>query len=223
MEVLRQLAAAISGTLAVAAITTASAGAATGKPTVPPQRVAPGQQTLTTTTEGGATVLPTTRTIPHWWGSTLDPNDGITYGYNMVGADPHSCSGIACDVTVQVDITPIVLHLDGMTFSGTDVLPAVLASPVFSLNDYGSTPYASQGDYFTGGVRGPGGTLSQGDAGNLLQLEDATMRAQFDDVGGSPYHLRLQPNVLPAVNVDVPLGMGTLLESAQGVIYAGVQ
>ncbi len=157
MEVLRQLAAAISGTLAVAAITTASAGAATGKPTVPPQRVAPGQQTLTTTTEGGATVLPTTRTIPHWWGSTLDPNDGITYGYNMVGADPHSCSGIACDVTVQVDITPIVLHLDGMTFSGTDVLPAVLASPVFSLNDYGSTPYASQGDYFTGGVRGPGG------------------------------------------------------------------
>ena len=29
-----------------------------------------------TTTVGGAKVLPTTRTVPHWWGSTLDPHNG---------------------------------------------------------------------------------------------------------------------------------------------------
>ena len=38
---------------------------------------------LQTTTIGGAQVLPTTRTVPHWFGSTLDPNNGVTYGYNM--------------------------------------------------------------------------------------------------------------------------------------------
>ena len=47
-----------------------------------------------TTTIGGANVLPTTRTVAHWWGSTLDPNNGVTYGYNMVGADPNNCSGL---------------------------------------------------------------------------------------------------------------------------------
>ena len=56
------------------------------------------------TTIGGAQVLQTTRTVTHWFGSTLDPNNGITYGYNMVGADPNNCSGSGCDVTVTVDI-----------------------------------------------------------------------------------------------------------------------
>ena len=35
------------------------------------------------TTIGGASVLPTTRTIPHWFGQTTDPTNGVTYGYNM--------------------------------------------------------------------------------------------------------------------------------------------
>lgn len=47
-------------------------------------------------TIGGATVLPTTRTVAHWFGQTTDPNNGVTYGYNMVGADPNNCSGSAC-------------------------------------------------------------------------------------------------------------------------------
>src|SRR5205823_3316539 len=34
----------------------------------------------TSTTIGGAPVLPTTRTVAHWWGSTTDPHDGVTYG-----------------------------------------------------------------------------------------------------------------------------------------------
>ena len=61
-----------------------------------PQAISDAQLQAMTTTMGGADVLPTTRTIPHWWGSTLDPSNGVTYGYNMVGANPNTCSGSGC-------------------------------------------------------------------------------------------------------------------------------
>jgi hypothetical protein len=170
------------------------------------------------TTMGGASVLPTTRTVAHWWGSTLDPQNGVTYGYNMVGADPNHCSGSACSVTIQVDITPINVIVGGQLFKGTDVVPATLASPLFATNDYGSTPAATN----SGFARGAGGALSQDDGGNLLQLQDATMRAQFNKTGTSSYHLNLNPHVLPAVTLSVPSNQGTLLQSGRGVIFADV-
>jgi hypothetical protein len=169
---------------------------------------------------GGASVLPTTRTVAHWWGSTLDPHDGVTYGYNMVGANPNTCSGSACAVTIQADITPITVNIDGLTFKGSDALNAVLASPVFAANDYGSTTAATAGA--SNEPRGPGGTLSQGDAGNQLQLEDATMRAQFNKTGSSGYHLYLHPNVLPAVTINVPSNQGGLLVSGRGVVFPSI-
>ena len=172
------------------------------------------------TTFGGATVLPTTRTIPHWFGQTFDPSDGITYGYNMVGADPNNCSGSGCDVTVDVDITPIIVNVGGRTFDGRQVVSATLASPQFALNDYGSTPFATAGAPNL--PRGAGGALSQNDSGNALQLQDATMRAQFNLTGASTYHLRLRPHVLPAVTINVPSNQGTLLQSGRGVVFADV-
>jgi hypothetical protein len=172
------------------------------------------------TTVGGADVLPTTRTVAHWWGSTLDPSNGVTYGYNMVGADPNNCSGSACSVTIEADITPIVVNIGGLTFNGMDVLAATLASPQFATNDYGSTPFATAGAPNV--PRGPGGVLSQGDAGIPLQLQDATMRAQFNQTGGSSYHLILHPNVLPAVTINVPNNQGILLASGRGVVFADV-
>jgi hypothetical protein len=171
------------------------------------------------TTMGGASVLPTTRTVAHWFGQTTNPNDGITYGYNMVGANPNTCAGAACSVTIEVDITPIIVNVGGLTFDGTAVLAATLASPEFATNDYGSTPNATDAAF----ARGPGGFLSQGDAGIPLQLQDATMRAQFNRTGMlSTYHLYLHPNVLPAVTINVPRNQGTLLQSGRGVIFADV-
>ena len=164
-------------------VTAASAAGPTGSN---PPAVDDSSLKAITLTEGGASVLPTTRTVPHWWGSTLDPNNGITYGYNMVGANPYTCSGSGCSTTVDVDITPIVVNVQGHTFDGNSVLPATLASPQFALNDYGSTPAATAAGAFPNlpaFIRGPGGALSQEDAGNQLQLEDATMRAQFDQTG----------------------------------------
>jgi hypothetical protein len=191
-----------------------------GASATPPQVIQDSQLQALTATFGGATVLPTTRTIPHWWGSTLDPNNGVTYGYNMVGADPNTCSGSTCSTTVEADITPIVVNVGGMTFDGNDVLGATLASPQFALNDYGSTPFATAGAPNL--PRGPGGVLSQGDAGNALQLEDATMRAQFNKTGSSSYHVILHPNVKPAVTINVPSNQGTLLQSGRGVIFADI-
>ena len=198
-----------------------SAFAVTGTATVEPQLIDDSQLRAASVAIGGAAVLPTTRTVTHWWGATTNPHDGVTYGYNMVGANPNTCKLSDCDVTIEVDITPLIVNIDGLTFSGQDVLQATLDSPLFALNDYGSTAWATAGAANL--PRGPGGVLSQNDSGNLLQLEDATMRAQFNLASpGSTYHLRLHPNLLPAVTINVPRNQGTLLVSGRGVVFADV-
>lgn len=129
----------------------------------------------------------------------------------MIGADPNNCSGTDCDVTVTVDIIPLNVVVGGESFNGSDAVSATLASPVFALNDYGSTPFATAAGNFPNPprfIRGPGGVLSQNDAGNQLQLEDATMRAQFNKTGSSTYHLRLNPVLHDAITIVVPDGRG---------------
>ena len=179
-----------------------------------------------TTTIGGAQVLQTTRTVIHWFGSTLDPNNGVTYGYNMVGADPNNCSGAGCDMTITVDVIPLNVVVGGESFNGADVIAATLASPVFALNDYGSTPFATAPGAFPNfprRIQGPGGVLSQNDAGYQLQVLDATMRAQFNKTGSSSYHLRLNPIVHDAITIVVPNGQGTVLQSVRGVHFGDIK
>src|SRR6516162_6932912 len=183
------------------------------------------QMQVMTTTIGGAQVLQTTQTVPHWFGSTLDPNNNVTYGYNMVGADPNNCSGAGCDVTVTVDIVPLNVIVEGESFNGSDVVDATLASPLFALNDYGSTPFATSAGAFPNPpslIQGSGGILSQNDASNQLQLEDATMRAQFNKTGSSSYHLRLNPVLHDAITIVVPDGQGTVLQSVRGVHFGDI-
>jgi hypothetical protein len=208
--------------VAVAVAGAASAAGSTSKAAV----IRDSQLHALSTTAAGAKVLSTTRTLRHWHGTAANPETGLTYGYNMVGADPFTCSGSACSATIPVDITPIDVVVHGVTFSGSDVVAPTLASPLFAPNDYGSTPAATVAGSFPNApkeVRGPGGVLSQGDAGHLLQLEDATMRAQFDRTGSSPYHLRLAtPVVHPAITIVVPSGAGTLLQSGRGVVFPSV-
>jgi hypothetical protein len=212
----------LSLTAAVVALLSASASAGGS---AEPQLIDDGSLKALTTTIGGADVLPTTRTVAHWFGQTTNPHNGVTYGYNMVGSNPSTCSGTACSTTIEADITPIIVNVAGYTFDGTGVVAATLASPQFATNDYGSTPAATAAGSFPDApalIRGAGGTLSQGDAGNQLQLEDATMRAQFNKTGISNYHLILHPNVLPAVTIDVPSNQGAVLQSGRGVRGADI-
>jgi len=46
------------------------------------------QLSASTTSIGGARTLPTADTIPHFHGTSLNPHDGVTYGWNMAGVDP---------------------------------------------------------------------------------------------------------------------------------------
>jgi hypothetical protein len=189
-----------------------------------PQVIDDSQLHALSITIGGASVLTTTRTVQHWFGSTLNPN-GVTYGYNMVGADPNNCTGSGCSATVTADIIPLIVVVDGITFNGEDVVAPTLASPVFALNDFGSTPHATAAGAFPNTpalIRGPGGLLSQDDASEQLQLQDATMRAQFNKTGSSPYHLKLNPVTHDAITIVVPSGRGTLLQSGRGVVFADV-
>jgi len=144
----------------------------------------------------------------------------------MVGADPNNCSGAGCDVTVTVDIIPLNVVVDGESFNGADVVAATLASPAFALNDYGFTPFATAPGAFPNfprRIQGPGGVLSQNDAGNQLQVLDATMRAQFNKTGSSSYHLRLNPVVHDAITIVVPDGIGTVMQSARGVHFGDIK
>jgi hypothetical protein len=203
---------AVAGAAALIAVTgTASAG------TTNPVVVDDSAVSASTTTMGGASVLPTDRTVAHFFGSAANPSDGITYGFNMVGADPNNCSGSACSTTIPVDIVPLDINVGGLSFNGTDVVQPILDSPLFTPNDYTKTTASTASPTgFTGG-----GRLSSGNTN--VQLEDATMRSQFNQTGKSPYHVILDtPVVHDPITIDVPADHGTLLQTRRGVIAGDV-
>jgi hypothetical protein len=169
-----------------------------------------------TTTIGGAKPLPTTKTVTHWSGTALNPSNGVTYGFNMVGADP----SLQQPTTITVDIVPVNVVIGGQTFSGSDVLQPTLASPVFATSDYTQTPFVTNStDGKTNNGFTTGGALSSGNTG--VQLEDATMRSQFNKQG-TGYHVLLNPVVHAPVTIVVPSSNGTLLQSARGVVAGDV-
>jgi hypothetical protein len=206
-------AAVVSGMMALS-----SSASGSSTPAAQPQVLDDSQMKALSTTVGGAAPLSTARTVAHWFGTTLNPN-GVTYGYNMVGADPNDC-GSACETTIPTDIIPLKVVVGDMTFDPMDshnALAGTLASPQFAPNDYTSTPFATDSSF----ARGAGGALSS--AGNQLQLQDATMRSQFNKTGSSSYHVRLgTPTVHDEITITVPPSKGTLLQSGRGVIFAAV-
>ena len=96
------------------------------------------------TTVGGAQVPPATRTVAHWFGTALNPHNGVTYGFTMAGADP----ALETSTTITADLVPVNVVLCGQAFRGSDVAQPVLDSPVFTRNSYAAAPLAT----------GPGGT-----------------------------------------------------------------
>jgi hypothetical protein len=207
------LGAAVGVLTVVPLLTTVTASASAGPIQMPDSALSP-----STTTVGGASVLPTTRTVAHWFGTATNPANGVTYGFNMIGADP----SLNQSTTVTADIIPVNVVVDGAAYNGSDVVGPTLASPVFADNNYASTPRSTQadstgttGDFFTSG-----GPLSPASTNN--QLEDATMRSQFNK-GGTGYHLLLNPVVHPAITIDVPGNVGTQIVSGRGVLAADIK
>jgi hypothetical protein len=197
----------VAALIAAAAVVSTSASAAADSAPDP----FADESLQTTTTFGGASPLATTRTVAHWSGETTNPVDHITYHYNMVGVDP----GTDGSATIGVDIIPLDVTVAGQTFSGSDAVAAVVASPLFQNGDYSTTAHVTRAL----GGKGSGGNLSAGNDG--VQLLDATMRAQFNKVG-TGYHLILEPTVLDAVAIDVSDDNGTTLTSPmpRNITYA---
>jgi hypothetical protein len=134
----------------------------------------------------------------------------------MVGADP----SLEQSTTITADIVPVNVVIGGRTFSGSDVVQPTLDSPVFAANDYSSTPFVTKSsDGKTNDGFTDGGALSSGNTSN--QLEDATMRSQFNKQG-TGYHVLLQPVVHGPVTIVVPSGKGTLLQTGRGVVAGDV-
>jgi hypothetical protein len=184
----------------------------------PPQPIDDDAIQPITVSFGGADPLPTSRTVQHWLGETANPDNGITYRYNMVGVDP----GTNGSATVGVDIIPLDVTVDGVAFNGSDGVAGLLASPLFDTNfDYS----------FTRALTHANGTpwlrpapLSQFplSANNTGQLIDATMRSQFNKVG-SGYHLVLDTPVrYEPVTIDVPLEHGITMVTPGNVVFADV-
>src|SRR4029077_1207589 len=193
-------------TAAVTAFVFTSAGVAADKPPTPID-----ESNLNPTSERfhGEKPQVEARTIQYWTGQATNPVNNLTYSYSMVGVDPDSNSA----ASIEVDIVPINVTVGGRAFNGSDVIPAVLASPLFQTGDYSSTTAASSRT----GAAGPGGELS---AGNVdVQLLDATMRSQFNKVG-TGYHLYLTPKVRRAVAIDVPDSAGLIRVTPFGVANA---
>jgi hypothetical protein len=61
----------LAGLIAVLVAVIASAPSASASATAQPQLIQDSQLQALTTTIGGADVVPTTRTIPHWWLSLI--------------------------------------------------------------------------------------------------------------------------------------------------------
>ena len=203
----RTLVAMAGVTIALPCLASAAGAGTSPQPTqVPDSAITP-----RTVTMGGASVLPTTRTVAHWHGTATNPADGVTYGFNMVGADPATNS----PTTITADVTPINVVVNGMTFSGSDVVQPTLDSPVFASHDYASTNFVTSA---AGGFTG-GGPLLSGNTSN--QLEDATMRAQFGK-SGTNYHVILSPVTHPAITIVVPGNEGTTIETGRGVVAGDV-
>jgi hypothetical protein len=164
----------------------------------------------------GANPLRTDRTIPYWHGQFTDPGSGVSYGYNMAGADP----SFETSTTIQLDVIPVDLTFTANgnhALNGTDIAASVLGSPLFRSTDFTSTPVISGYPDSDGVVPElPGGALSAGNSD--VQYTDAVMRSEFGKTG-TGYHLRLAPTRWPAVSLTVPKNQGETFVNSRGVTY----
>jgi hypothetical protein len=146
---------------------------------------------------GGAPVLSTANTVTHWHGTFLDPHNGVTYGFNMVGTDPAGESSATIS-TVMVPINLVFAGQGGYPLNGTDVAPALAGSPIWVPSDY-----SQSGD-------------------TNVQYGDAVMRAQFNKVG-TGYHVRLgSPAMHAPVTFRVPAGQGFAAQITNGPVVGVV-
>ena len=139
------------------------------------------------------------RTIPYFTYTATDPNNGVTYTLEMVGANP----ALGTTTTVPVLIIPLLMNFaNGGVLDATARAITVANSPIFAHAAY-SVQMA---------------------AGAVGQYGDVVMQAQANAFG-SGYHVLLgTPTILPTQVINVPQNHGTAFVTSQvfntnGVVY----
>ncbi|HTJ76556.1 MAG TPA: hypothetical protein VL337_14465 [Acidimicrobiales bacterium] len=152
-------------------------------------------------TVAGSQPRPGTSTVPTWRDTFTDPTDGRQYSVTMVGGGDPRTPG-AGTTTIPADIVPLDFAFTGPTnqaFNGSEDVPAVVGSPMFQDNDYSSFSDNPHEQYL-----------------------DAIERSEFDQVGPSPFHLKLAPQVMPTLSLTVNAAHGQVLTYPSGLHYGCV-
>ncbi|HEX3222733.1 MAG TPA: hypothetical protein VHR35_09200 [Nocardioides sp.] len=160
-------------------------------------------------------------TIPSFTSKFTDPSNGKTYHYTMVGTDPSKGD---VSTTIPTLIVPMNFNFraTGTSLNGSDKVAQTVNSPVFQNADIGAAADAPgsasappQPPDTPPGVAPDPRVINE--PHDTTQLGDAIYRAQFGK-SGSGWHVRLgQPDVAPAVTIDVPKNQGfTVVGSRSG-------
>lgn len=160
-------------------------------------------------------------TIPSFTSKFTDPSNGKTYHYTMVGTDPSKGD---VSTTIPTLIVPMNFNFraTGTSLNGSDKVAQTVSSPVFQNADIGAAADAPgsasappQPPDTPPGVAPDPRVINE--PHDTTQLGDAIYRAQFGKTG-SGWHVRLgQPDVAPAVTIDVPKNQGfTIVGSRSG-------
>src|SRR5215471_5180772 len=129
---------------------------------------------------------------------------GKQVNFHMVGTDPGLGAATTIIPTVLIPLKFIFSDPGNPVLDGTNVIPAIVNSPIFQATDYKS------------------GSVDLG----VTQYGDALQRAQFWNLPGfsKNYHVLLgTPKIAPTVTTVVPAGMGTTIPLSKGGYFGWVE
>ncbi len=154
------------------------------------------------------------QTIPYWRASFTDPTNGVTYPITMVGTDPSQGNVNTTLPTVIIPMSFIFVNSADPNIhvlDGANRVSATLGSPVFQTANIGAAANSSASappDML--GVASANARPVQ-EPGDVTQVGDAIVRAQWNKTG-TGYHLLLgKPTILPTVTYTVPQNIGAIV------------
>ena len=137
--------------------------------------------------------------LPQYTYSLVSPRDGLSYTGHIMGRDP-SARG-KTTTTIPLQIVPLIITITDttttpnttFTYDPTTTDPCITGTsgPYTNIAAVAGSPIFTDNAYTMNGVNV-----------GTTQYLDAFQRGQFwSMVGGSNYHLRLNPTILPAVSL----------------------
>jgi len=167
------------------------------------------------TTVGGVApqFLQNATTIPHWTFQYTDPTNGATYPITMVGSDPRQ-NGSSTIHTVIVPLKMNFVAAGQNTSALNDAGYAGFRATPLNHSFDGSTRVA---DVLSSPIFGQSFTTPSSMGGDTAQVGDAFVRAQWNKIGTTGYHVNLaNDKVFPTQTLNVPAPDGIAYQRPVG-------